>query len=216
MANNRWHIFIPVIFFIAAASMTVLPVAAAPGDSPVAESAKTADQASPWRADLSGGALYAPSYGADVALLPAYGFSLGAGIELATDYWIPIRGELDVYSIGASAWDPSLFRYRAFWGYRLAAMTGLRIPVGSGELDFLAGGALSASRFTGLSVVTAYASLVGEMRYLHPMAFSFLRGRKANIFAAVPVEYMFRGNARTMAAGLEIGLGFQLAKGRSK
>lgn len=199
MTKNRWRIFVPVIFFIAAAFMAVLPVAA-----------------SPWRADLSGGALYAPSYGADVALLPAYGFRIGGGVELVTNYWIPIRGELGVYSIGASAWDPTLFRYRAFWGYRLAAMTGLRVPVGLGELDFLAGGALSASRFTGLSVVTAYASLVGEMRFLHPVSFSFLKGREVNIFAVVPMEYMFRGNARTMAAGLEIGLGFQLSKGAAK
>jgi len=199
MANNRRHIFMPVIFFIAAVSIAVLPIAA-----------------SPWRVDFSGGALYAPSYGADVALLPAYGFGLGGGVELVTNNWIPIRGELGVYSIGASAWDPTLFRYRAFWGYRLAAMTGLRVPVGSGELDFLAGGALSASRFTSLSVVTAYASLVGEMRFLHPVSFSFLKGREVNIFAAVPVEYMFRGNARTIAAGLEIGLGFQLSKGAAK
>jgi len=199
MTKNRWRIFVPVIFFIAAAFMAVLPVAA-----------------SPWRADLSGGALYAPSYGADVALLPAYGFSIGGGVELVTNDWIPIRGELGVYSIGASAWDPTLFRYRAFWGYRLAAMTGLRVSVGSGELDFLAGGALSASRFTGLSVVTAYASLVGEMRFLYPVSFSFLKGREVNIFAVVPVEYMFRGDARTIAAGLEIGVGFQLAKGASK
>ena len=199
MANNRRHIFVPVIFSIAAAFMAALPIAA-----------------SPWRADLSGGALYAPSYGSDVALLPAYGFGIGGGVELVTNHWIPIRGELDVYSIGASAWDPTLFRYRAFWGYRLAAMTGLRIPIGSGELDFLAGGALSASRFTDLNVVTAYASLVGEMRFLHPVSFSFLKGREVNIFATVPVEYMFRGNARTIAAGLEIGLGFQLSKGAAK
>ncbi len=199
MANNRRHIFVPVIFFIAATFMAALPIAA-----------------SPWRADLSGGALYAPSYGSDVALLSAYGFGIGGGVELVTNYWIPIRGELGVYSIGASAWDPTLFRYRAFWGYRLAAMTGLWVPVGSGELDFLAGGAFSASRFTGLSVVTAYASLVGEVRFLHPVSFSFLKGREVNIFATVPVEYMFRGNARTIAAGLEIGVGFQLSKGASK
>lgn len=205
-----------ILFFIAAAFIATSPIAADPWDSTVAESPRTAAPASSWRIDLSGGANFAPSYSADVALLSAYGFSVGAGVELAAKGWIPIRGELDVYSIGASAWDPTLFRYRAFWGYRLAAMTGLRIPVGSGELNFLAGGALSASRFTGLSVVTSYASFVGEARFLQPLSFRFLRGHELNIFAAAPVEYMFRGTARTMSVGLEIGIGFQLPKGAAK
>lgn len=201
-----------------AAAIFVAPplVLADPGDSLSEGSLKTVVVPSAWRIDFSGGALYAPSHGADVDLLSAFGFSFNAGVEYATQWWIPLRTELGIYSIGASAWDSTLFRYRAFWGYRLAALTGLRLQAGPGEIDILAGGALSASRYTGLSAVTAYASLVGELRYRMPLSFPFLRGRKVDFFAGIPAEYMFRGTARTLALGLDLGIGLTLSKGASK
>lgn len=206
----------PLMLFAAAILIAPSLVLADPGDTMPEESLKASAQPSAWRVDFSGGALYAPSHGADVDLLSAFGFSFNAGVEYAMQRWIPLRTELGIYSIGASAWDSTLFRYRAFWGYRLAALTGLRLQVGPGEINLLAGGALSASRYTGLSAVTAYASLVGELRYRVPLSFPFLRGRKVDFFAGIPAEYMFRGTARTLALGLDLGIGLTLSKGASK
>ena len=55
----------------------------------------------------------------------AWGYGTTAGIEYALARWIPIRAELGAFTVGASAWDDSLYRFRAFWGYRVAAMTGM-------------------------------------------------------------------------------------------
>ena len=187
-----------------------------PGKIPPTESTKKAAQSSGWRVDISGGGTYSPSHGAEVVLLPATGFAIGGGAEFVMENWIPIRTELSIYSIGASAWDSTLFRYRAFWGYRLVALTGMRFGLGSGELDFLLGGALSASKYTGLSAVTSYASIAGEFRWLVPLAFPFLQGRALSAFASVPIEYMFRGSARTISLGLDLGISLKLQKGASK
>ncbi len=169
-----------------------------------------------FRADVSGGARLAPSYDAYADLLPAWGFDATAGMEYAMSHWIPLRAELGVFSIGASAWDDSLFRFRAFWGYRLAVLTGARFSLGRGEIDVLAGGAVSASRFTGLNQVTAFASAVGEFRYRMPVTLPFFGGLSFDASAAVPVEYLFRGAARTVSLGLDLGIGLKFPKGGAK
>ncbi len=169
-----------------------------------------------FRADLSGGARFAPSYDAYTDLLPAWGFDATAGIEYAMSHWIPLRAELGVFSIGASAWDESLFRFRAFWGYRLAVLTGARFSLARGEIDILAGGAVSASRFTGLNQVTAFASAVGELRYRTPVTLPFFGGLAFDASAAIPVEYLFRGTARTVSLGLDLGIGLKLPAGGAK
>lgn len=168
------------------------------------------------RADIAGGARFAPSYDAYTTILPAWGFDTTVGIEYAMSHWIPLRAELAVFSIGSSAWDDSLFRFRAFWGYRLAALTGARLSLGRGELDILVGGAVSASRFTGLNQVTAFASAVGELRYKTPVTLPFFGGLAFDATAAVPVEYLFRGTARTISLGLDLGVGIKLARGGAK
>lgn len=169
-----------------------------------------------FRTDLSGGARFAPSYDAYAGFLPAWGFAAAAGVEYALPHWIPLRAELGVFSIGASAWDDSLFRFRAFWGYRLAALTGARFSLGPGEIDILAGAAVSASRFTGLNQVTAFASAIGELRARMPVALPFFGGLAFDAMAAIPVEYLFRGTARTVSLGLDLGIGIKLPEGGRK
>lgn len=169
-----------------------------------------------FRADVSGGARLAPSYDAYASILPAWGFGATAGAEYAMSRWIPLRAELGVFSIGASAWDDSLFRFRAFWGYRLAALTGARFNLGRGEIDVLAGGAVSASRFTGLDQVTAFASAVGELRCRMPVTLPFFGGLAFDASAAIPLEYLFRGTARTVSLGLDLGIGLKLPAGGAK
>ncbi|MCE1195513.1 hypothetical protein LWX53_03315 [bacterium] len=168
------------------------------------------------RTDISGGARFAPSYDAYTNILPAWGFDTTVGIEYAMSHWIPLRAELGVFSIGSSAWDASLFRFRAFWGYRLAALTGARLSLGRGELDILVGGAVSASRFTGLNQVTAFASAVGELRYKAPVTLPFFGGLAFDAIAAVPIEYLYRGTARTISVGLDLGVVIKLARGGAK
>jgi hypothetical protein len=166
------------------------------------------------RFDLSGGGCYAPSYGSGEDMLSAYGYSVDVGTEFLVNQWIPFRSELSYYSVDNSSWDSDLFRYRAFWGLRWAAEAGYRVELGTLELDLLAGGALSASRYTDLSVVTAYPSIVGEARLLVPLAIRSFPG--LSISAGIPLEYMWRGTARTFSVGAEVGISVLLGQGRKK
>ena len=165
------------------------------------------------RADFSGGTRIAPSYDDQTLPLPAGGEAISMGLEYSFSHWIPLRAEIGAFSIGASSYDASLFRFRAFWGYRIAAMTGLRFALGSSELDILAGAALSASRFTGLDQVTAFASAAGALRLKVPCADKAGKGPLPFMTAAIPFEYMFRGTSRTVSAGLDLGFGFALPTG---
>jgi hypothetical protein len=196
------------IFLFAALVLSISPVGA--GTSPETPTLPG------FRADFTVGARFAPSYDTYTGLLPAWGYSSTASVEYAMRRWIPLRAEVGVFSIGASAWDESLFRFRAFWGYRLAALTGARFGLGQGELDLLAGGAVSASRFTGLNQVTAFASAIGELRWRTPVTLPFFGGIAFEVNAALPVEYHFRGTARTVSAGLDLGIGIKVPKGGLK
>jgi hypothetical protein len=185
--------------------------------SPAAALSSTEAAAAPgFQVDFSGGARFAPSYDAYVDFLPAWGFEAAGGIEYAMTKWIPLRAELGIFSIGASAWDDTLFRFRAYWGYRLAALTGARLSLGYGELAILAGGAVYASRFTGLNQVTAFASAVGELRYRAPITLPFFGGIGFDAIASLPIEYSFRGTSRTLSAGLDLGIGIALKKEGAK
>jgi hypothetical protein len=165
---------------------------------------------SPWRFDLSGSGAYAPSYGADSSLLAAAGWGIGLGAEYAVTINIPLRVELDYLNVGASAWDSSLFRYRSFYGVKFAALSGWRFPIGPLEAELLAGGALTSARYSSLSAVTAYPSIVGELRCTLPFQIS---GLKFGAILGLPIEYMFRGTARTLSAGIEAGISIQLPGG---
>lgn len=165
------------------------------------------------RADFSGGAHIAPSYDDQTLLLPAGGEAVSLGLEYSFLHWIPLRAEIGAFTIGSSSYDESLFKFRAFWGYRIAAMTGLRFGFGSSELDILAGAALSASRFSGLDQVTAFASAVGALRLKVPSSGMTIKGALPFMTAAIPFEYMFRGTARTVSAGIDLGFGLALPVG---
>lgn len=168
------------------------------------------------RLDIFGGADLAPSYGSGQALLWAAGGGGGLGLELLRPAWIPLRAQLDWFGVGASTWDPSLFRYRAFNGFRMAALSGLRLDLKGPELDLFAGLGASAVGYTGISEATAYLSILAEARLLVPLHLAFLG--KASLVAALPLEYMLRGDARTISAGLDLGLAFLLpqAKGAAQ
>ena len=150
----------------------------------------------------------APSYGSDQTLLWAAGGHGGLGFDFVKPEWIPFRGELSWYAVGPSTWDDSLFRYRSFNGFRMAAMSGLRFDLKGSELDILGGAAASALGYTGISEATAYLSILAEARYILPLRLS--AAAKLKLVAALPVEYMFRGTARTIAAGLDLGIGIDL------
>jgi len=155
-----------------------------------------------WRFGLEAGAAWAPSYAETTTLLSAGGFGFNAYVDLSLGNWIPFHGDIGLFSVSPTEWDEDLFRFRAFWGSRFGVETGYRFPIGASELSILAGGALSASRFTSLSVVTAYISILGEVRFLTPVAISGLPGLRLG--ASIPLEYMWRGTARTLSAGLEM------------
>jgi hypothetical protein len=186
----------PILILAAAALLFLAVLAPASAESP-----------SPWRLDVgsSGGA--APSYGAETDLLSAAGWGIGLSAEYAVTIDIPLRLELDYLNIGNSSWDSSLFRYRGFWGIKLAALSGWRFPLGPLDAELLAGGALTAARYSSLSAVTAYPSIVGKLRCTFPFQVS---GLKFGAFLGLPIEYMFRGTARTISAGIEAGISIQL------
>lgn len=164
--------------------------------------------ASGFRLDLSGGGGYSPSYGEGEAPLAAYGCALSLGAECLRGAWIPIRSALGLFSIEDSEWNAELFRYRGYWGLRWSAEAGYRFRFEALELDLLAGGALSSVRYTDVSAVTAYPSILAEARLSMPLALGGLRG--LSVCAALPLEYQWRGTARTISACAELGVSFAL------
>lgn len=215
VSRDRFAMYLLILAFVAMWFAGPEPASADPMPKPSA-APRLPFETLGWRVDLSGAYGYAPSYGAEVVLLPASGFALGGGAEFVMENWIPLRAELGVFSIGASAWDSTLFQYRAFWGYRLAALTGLRFRLGGGELNVFLGGAVSASKYSGLSAVTSYASIAGELRWLVPVELPFVNSNEVNAILGLPLEYMFRGTARTLSLGLDVGFGIRLKKGGAK
>ena len=173
-------------------------------------SSLAAQSPSPWRFDLAATVGPAPSYGADTELLSAGGWGIGLGAEYAVTIGIPLRVEFAYLNVGSSAYDASLFRFRGFWGQKSAALTGFRFPIGALEAEILGGGALTASRYTSLSAVTAYPSIVGKFRLSIPFQVS---GHSFGAILGLPVEYMYRGTARTFSAGIEAGISIQLSGG---
>lgn len=182
--------------------------------------AESAAQASPapmsFRGDFGFSGLVVPSYNTadDRPLLAAGGYSLGIGLEFRAGRWIPIRSQTTVYSTGHSAVDESLFLYRAFWGFRSAVEAGYGFKIGQVELDLLGGGAISASKYTGTALVSAYYSLVAEPRLLIPIKIKSIPGFM--ITASLPLECMWRGSTRTFAAGLGAGVSIPLGKEATK
>jgi hypothetical protein len=168
------------------------------------------------RGDFSAAGLVVPSYNQadERPLLAAGGCALGLGLELRAGQWIPIRSQTTYCSTGKSAVDEGLFLYRGFYGIRWAALTGYGFRLGQCELDLLGGGAISASKYAGTALVSAYYSLVVDPRLLIPVKMKTIPGFA--ITASLPLEYMWRGSTRSFAAGLGAGVSIPLGKAAEK
>ncbi len=152
----------------------------------------------------------APGWTAATGPLAAFGYRAGAGFGYRSEGWVPVRGRADFFFNGDSAWDATWFRFRSFWGLRFGAMTGWAFPVGPVRIEALAGGAVSMSRYTGVSAVTAYPSILAEIgASWQPGGAGSASGSRSAapiLFAALPMEFMFRGTARTLSAGIGAGV----------
>jgi hypothetical protein len=168
------------------------------------------------RGDFQASGLAVPSINEadERPLLAAGGYSLGLGLELRAGQWIPIRSQTTYYSTGRSAVDESLFLYRGFYGIRWAALTGYGFRLGQCELDLLGGGAISATKYAGTALVSAYYSLVAEPRLIIPVKVKTIPGFA--ITASLPLEYMWRGSTRSFAAGLGAGVSIPFGKAAKK
>jgi hypothetical protein len=201
--------------FIAAGALGCALLAPA---SALSATQKAAQGAAPVsvRGDFQASGLVVPSVnGADERpLLAAGGFSLGLGLELRAGQWIPIRSQTTYFSTGHSAVDESLFLYRGFYGLRWAALTGYGFRLGRCELDLLGGGAISATKYDGTALVSAYYSLIVDPRLLIPVKVKAIPG--FSITASLPLEYMWRGTTRSFAAGLGAGVSIPIGKAAEK
>lgn len=166
-----------------------------------------------WNLDIAGKGAYVPSYGSGTGLLDAYCWGAGLGAEYYIAETIPLRLELDYFSVSDSAWDSSLFRFRGFYGLKFGFLSGLSLPLGIFEAKLLAGAGLTFSGYSSLSTATAYPSILGEFRFNFPFQISRL---KLGAFLGLPVEYMFRGTARTISTGFQAGLQIQLPERAAK
>ena len=153
-----------------------------------------------------------PSWEEERPFLSAAGFGFDAGIDVALDHWIICRSGLAFFSVGGSAFDASLWHYRAFEGLSLSLESGYRFALGGAELDLLAGGAISASRYTSTSLVTAYFSILAKPRLLIPIQVRGLDARQLGIMVGLPMHYLFRGAAQSFSLGIEAGVGLRLGK----
>ena len=166
-----------------------------------------------WRFDAGFSGSWVPSWEDERPFLSAAGFGFDAGIGVALGNWIICRGGLGLFSVGSSGFDASLWRYRAFEGLSLSLASGYRFAFDGAELDLLAGGAISASRYAATSLVTAYLSVLLEPRLLVPLRPRGLDGWRLDFMAGLPMEYLFRGAAQSFSLGLEAGLSLRLGKG---
>lgn len=165
-----------------------------------------------WRFDAGFSGSWVPSWEDERPFLSAAGICLDTGIEAASGNWIIGRGGLGFFSVGGSEFDASLWQYRAFWGMQVSAETGFRFTAGQAELGLLAGGAISASKYTYTSLVTAYYSLLAEPYALIPIHVRGIDIEGLRVGLSLPCEYLFRGAAESFSLGLEAKVSIPLKK----
>lgn len=136
---------------------------------------------------------------------------MDAGFESLFGRSFLVRAEASLFSVGNSAFDPSLFLYRAFWGWRFALQSGIQMPALGGDVAFLAGGGFSASEYTGTSLVSAYWSAMAELRYARLLSIKGLPGFMLEV--GLPFEYLWRGAASSLSLGVAVGASIPLGKG---
>jgi hypothetical protein len=124
------------------------------------------------------------------------GCGLGGGAELDIGRIIALRLGADYFWFSASTVSPEGVLYRAWEGLRFSLESGYRFTLSGMTINALAGAALSASYYSGTSLVFAYPSLrVGaelDLQFLKHGAIRF----------GLPLEVMFRGAYTSFAAGL--------------
>ncbi|HEY9054623.1 MAG TPA: hypothetical protein VIO60_07370 [Rectinemataceae bacterium] len=155
----------------------------------------------------------APSFGKDQAALGAWGWSAGLGAQWNPIDSLEVRAETGFFSVGDSAWDPSLFRYRSFYSWRTAILGGIGLPIGSLELQALAGFSVHIARYSGLSVASAFPGLEASIGLSIPFAVG--DGAWMAVFE-LPASFLFRGTARTWSLGIQAGASLNLGQGRKR
>ena len=133
-------------------------------------------------------------------ILPQAGFSLGAGMELRTVSWIPVRVGLEYFHVFPSAVSSAGDLYRSWAGWDLSLASGVSLVSREGGaplgVDLLGGVSFGAARYPGTTVVfaTFSADLMVRADFSKPGA--------AGWRAVLPLSYIFRPGARSFSAGL--------------
>ncbi len=168
------------------------------------------------RVSVSASGGIAPSFESDRPLLLAPSWDWAASLSFRSRDWIVVRAGLGNFWTGDSAYDSYLFSYRGFQGATLSLETGYRLPLGGLKLELLAGAALSVSKYTATSLVTAFPSAVADIRLILPWAFTLFGAEDGRLELGVPLAFEWRASAATIEAGLSLGASIPLGKRSSK
>ncbi len=164
------------------------------------------------RFDAFAGPLFALSGDGLAPVLPHAGLSAGAGAELRSGFWIPIRLEIGYFHVFPSSISPAGDLYRSWAGWELSLAAGVRaLEKGGGlpfALDFLGGASFGADRYPGTTVAFASFSLDVLARA------GFANPGRGGFRVLLPLSYVFRPGARSFSAGLCAGWEFAPPKGR--
>jgi hypothetical protein len=165
--------------------------------------AAAAAQGSGFRLDLSGFVTFPLTWYEGGPTLPHFGGGGGLGLEYDLVSWVPGRIELSGFGVGQSAVSSGGEIYRAWQGFRIAALAGYRFQpwasLWSCRLGLFGGGALTAAGYTGTNLAFAYPSALAELRL------DFFSGKNSSFWMGLPLEYMFRGAFASASAGLSAG-----------
>ena len=184
---KRMMVLVPALAFLACLAVAEeIPASAPIGSAGV-------------RMDLSLGGAVPLSWYDGGPTLAQLGWSAGAGLEYDLQSWIPFRFEMAGFGETASSISTGGELYKGWNGLRFAAYAGYRSPsvrfLGGSRFDILGGGALTAAGYSDTNLAFAYPSLLLVARAdLRP-------GAGNGLVIGLPLEYMFRGELSTFAAG---------------
>jgi hypothetical protein len=154
-----------------------------------------------------GGAL---SYETERPFLSAPAAGLGAALSLRSGSWLIARASATAFWVASSGFDNQLFSYRAFDGGRFALETGFSLPLRDLRLEALAGAAISATEYSGTSLVAAFPSILAEARILFPLGSPLFPNARLEL--GLPLAYSWRSEAATIEAGLRLGVSVKLGR----
>lgn len=141
--------------------------------------------------------------------LTHFGFSAGGGADLRLGRIIAARLESDFFWIGSSSLSPLGIVYRPWEGLRFSLSAGYSFGPGSGtwRIGVLAGGALTAARYSDTSLIFAYPSILAKAELGLPL------GTRGALRLGLPLELMLRGDSRTLSPGLSAAYAYDLPIG---